>query len=114
MIVCFRRFAGFTSFISKRHRSHICSIGPAGILASRTGSGFGVACVSAGRADIAFLLSTHPAGQHGDRYGDEPQEDDERGPPRQSAEQWRAARVVPAERLKHAPDAVVEVEAETC
>src|SRR5438132_640961 len=111
MIVCFRRFAGFTSFISKRHRSHFCSIGPGGILASRTGSG--VACFSAGRADIASLLSTHPAGQHGDRYGDEPQEDDERGPPRHGAEERRAARVVPADRLEHAPDAVVEVEAET-
>src|SRR2546422_10954342 len=108
MIVCFRRFAGFTSFISKRHRSHFCSIGPAGILASRTGSGFGVACVSAGRADIASLLSTHPAGQHGDWYGDEPQEDDERGSPRQSAEGRRAAGGVPPAPLEQGPNALGE------
>src|SRR5207244_8134364 len=35
-----------------------------------------------GKSRHRVLLSTHPAGQHGDRYGDEPQEDDERGPPR--------------------------------
>src|SRR2546426_9662114 len=90
MIVCFRRFAGFTSFISKRHRSHFCSIGPSGILASRTGSGFGVACVSAGRGGIAYLLSTHPAGRHGDPDGDEPQGDREGGPPPEGVEETRA------------------------
>src|SRR5580704_11553466 len=35
-MVCFRRLAGFTSFISKRQRSHFCSIGPDGTLASST------------------------------------------------------------------------------
>src|SRR5260370_30436914 len=34
MTECLRRFAGLTSFISKRDFSHFCSIGPDGILDS--------------------------------------------------------------------------------
>ena len=48
-IVYLRRFAGFTSFISKRRRSHLRSIGPGGTRAS--------SAPSRGRTAVSVLMS---------------------------------------------------------
>src|SRR5215212_7693459 len=85
----FRLLAGFTSFMSKRARSHFSSMGPAGILAFSSIASPSGACgirrrvgrngggLDAGRVGRARRVGLDDAGEHGERDGGESGPDDD-------------------------------------
>src|SRR5579864_7269282 len=93
--VCLRRLAGLTSFISKRDLSHFSSIGPDGMLDSSIS-----------------LPSAHPAREHRNRHRDKTGENHESQNPRNSPQTLCVFQVYPAQRLQHAPNSVIEMEAQ--
>ena len=94
MIECLRRLAGLTSFISKRHLSHCCSMGPDGIFAS----------------NILVPLAK-PACHHRDRNHMNPANTTmATTAPRKDLERPGIPGAAPAQRLQHAPDPVVKVQ----
>src|SRR5258707_1842488 len=108
MTECLRRLAGFTSFISKRHLSHFCSIGPNGILASRSIGVSSERPVSNGRsigpdgifASIIFFLLTHPACQHRNRNRAESQKHHSAYDTRKSLQRSPVSSGAPPKRLQ--------------
>src|ERR1044072_7711186 len=102
MMLYFRLLAGFTSFISNLCLSHRFSIGPAGTLPSssirshlsRTGHGG---------------LRADQVRHRGDRNRKMPDGDDDGKHGCELLQQRRVARMADAQRLKHAPQPVIEV-----
>src|SRR4029077_6395772 len=121
MIECFRRLAEFTSFISNRHLSHFCSIGPNGILAFRSNGDVSerpvANCRSIGpdgifASIIFYLLLAYPPCQYRDRNRGESQKHHDADDTRESLQRSRVSSRAPAKRLQHAPDSVTEVQAQ--
>src|SRR5690348_3031729 len=117
--VNFRLFAGFTSFISNWCFSHFRSIGPEGTFASRTISrppGARRPTSTAGGAIVVAIaplaLLTDDSGQDGDRDDAAADGDQHRRDEREAPEKPIVLAAIDADRLEHAPDAVIEMEAE--
>src|SRR5687768_18168462 len=102
MIVYLRRFAGLTSFDSKRWRSHLSARGPLGLLASRIIVPGVLVPASWFRRS---LREVHPDGNDREAAADEDGQGQRQ--PRQSP---RVARMVGAKRLERARDPMPQVQ----
>ena len=98
MMVYLRLLAGFTSLRLKRWRSHRVSIGPVGDFESSS--------------MLAFLSYCQEAGHHRDRDGAVADGDQDGENGRALLQLRRVARMAEAHRLKHAPQAVIQVHAQ--
>src|ERR1039457_6558681 len=98
MILYFRLLAGFTSLRLNLCLSQRVSMGPAGILASSS--------------ICAPLLQRQHTGEHRDGDGNIADGDEPREGRREFLDDGRVARMIHAQRLEHAPKAVVEMHAE--
>src|SRR5215472_16827602 len=90
-----RLLAGFTSFISNLAFSHFCSIGPGGTRASSFMT--------------SSVISLHDAHQNRQRYDTESHADPSGEQHGSFLEKQVVARMRNAQRLEHAPYAVIEV-----
>src|SRR5471032_2386925 len=97
----FRLFAGFTSFISKRCLSHFSASGPAGIL----GLSLMVMCMSGSANQAEHDAQRKQAESHGN---------DDRERQRKTPVQRIVRRARDAERAKHRPRTVIEMQREKC
>src|ERR1035437_7444395 len=106
MMVYFRLLAGFTSLRLKRWRSHRVSIGPVGE--------FELSSMLAFLSYLTYYLTVllDPANHHRDRNG-AVADGDQDGENSRTRFQFRSvAGVAEAQRLKHAPQAVIQVQAQ--
>src|SRR5689334_19502066 len=117
MTVCFRLFAGFTSFISNRCRSHFRSSGPDGIFDARSlivdDSSLRCSPPSLGilRPSLGWASMDDP-GDHAERNDGEAEPDRDGEAERDPSVQRMLGRLGVAERAERAPRTLEEVESE--
>src|SRR2546425_12783906 len=109
MIFILRLLAGFTSLTPNRRRSQRVSIGPSGAAVSATGE---PTTKSEYEPPDFELMSGHQSGQHGERDGEETDDQHDRDPERHALERVLGGGAGAAERLQGAPDPVPDVEAD--